>query len=1593
MLRKYLPDLFEFKSLFPKQQRGQNDGIGFPEGSTILISGPPGSGKSTFALAFVRSLIVPEEGKAGNDSDAEISRIWKLENKNSRVLKSKARLYYISTEATQSRLARAFADMGWFADEDLLFNKETGILKLVVPKMDIERPARRSEDLVNEIFNRIRTDLMTNVVKGLRPFVVVDSLTALLKDCKDRGEERRQTHEFIRRLETVFRENLHPDQDRDDQAVAAFTDDEELGSLGESPGSTENAKAALTFFISEENSGPQPAVPVEDYVVDIVFRLYLQDMGFGRRLRSLEMLKSHGTYLSPGEHTWAILAKNGCRFVIYQNDLQQEIERQARRLEVFKAPGKSSWGTIAIFPRLVLSPAPELPAGGISASYDERRMVHSGVPGLDEMLRNDADYWAHDEADQNIIFDPTQGEKRGLLPGSTSLVLGGAGTGKTTMCLQFLLSERLAGIARKKNADGSELKYEKTALYVNFENNFEEVVKRYPDDTITERDFAHCAKVYRRRGSLDVNLLFAEIRWIVRNRKNRIRRVALDGLSSLLVTTPPGQYAILVEGLLQSIHQAGRTRSEDIKNEALAKAHFFDREISRLAKDGAGNADPLVKAFRENLKMVEAAEETSRKFFEDVDSRIREGENAKETAFKKENVFTDEEVSKLVSHFGAVEELGKLVTEIVDSCDKWAAPAMGGEVRARLERAAEGFESAARPVPGTEDVLKALEELKSALKSASLETLKEKIAAARGAMASFWDDSISVLVTYEVDTIHPLDAISQLSATADNVVVLQPVSVNDTRFTAVTIPKARNLEHDRSVRQVKIEKVRQQDSADHRRVPLVIERGLEGFSDVTKGQPKPVKVVLQLFSENETEKKFNNDLTAQLDKTFGYDVRLYGFSRSDIAIALKDAVASASRVPAGDLKILSVDEWWIHEHFAEERHPLLKLAAFEHHTMGSQVNTHQSDFWSWEIGKAMQVKVKKPGNGPRPEGAAGDIETALLAVPNYMDFGMFCVNTGCPTKLPGPEDQNKSDEARVKAQMNEWAGLVQQIPRCWVARDKAGWFEAPDASQNTDTLMGHISRNRKSFKWGFVYDMQTRETAICAYMEFVWSFGAGERFLMELAGEWLQRSHGQNPRQPERASWRAYLAEHPAVTATKFLMYMVYHQVMPWRAKLSDVPEAIFSRHFYSTFIEERVEHRKRLQTMSGISRLSQKDALSLTFTLDFLRKLDLEGLCRETTDFYLKPLPFFPIGCSPTSGALSHVYPAFQSVVRGFVRLMTRVADALAYRSAPEEKLKSDVWVELTERYVKTEILESDAEDFARKAVGQLLRKETSLDEKSIRECLGLVKDDAEKLRRFSWTCPELMPGGIIHKQGRSTRASRKPKTRTSAHSFAMDMRDITELIECHLLRCVMLETVLGAASASQEKDGSQKRTPLEVAGSCGSAGHACAGSWAVGVLNNTHSPVLSSKIIEEITSLQSAHRRSKLGAGFPARKDFYEYYGSEPVPGAPYLSWQELFRMCKSRARRRDRALCPMIPTSRTFDLIHRNVMTALAEAEECRVRKNPDAVDYMKNVALDTVNNIIEGIGMEIIAVTESMTEIACACSHCATQEEAARHAAKA
>jgi len=227
------------------------------------------------------------------------------------------------------------------------------------------------------------------------------------------------------------------------------------------------------------------------------------------------------------------------------------------------------------------------------------------------------------------------------------------------------------------------------------------------------------------------------------------------------------------------------------------------------------------------------------------------------------------------------------------------------------------------------------------------------------------------------------------------------------------------------------------------------------------------------------------------------------------------------------------------------------------------------------------------------------------------------------------------------------------------------------------------------------------------------------------------------------------------------------------------------------------------------------------------------------------------------------------------------------------------------------------------------------------------------------------------------------------TANLAVLDLHDVLEILDWHAMRLNLVDQELRGDSMNASLLNPSKVSKAPPQGTESSipkclTGHPCTGSWMVGLFQKTQSPGLSSKILQEISSLESAKKRASMGAGLPARKDFYAFHGHEPVTHAEYLTWSELYRLCASRARRRDRVVCGHMRVSDLTRVVHRELRDCLKIADELNTKPQTLAMEARRAIGriLDAVQTLIR----DELRAQKGTTPITCA--QCMHQERCCR-----
>lgn len=134
-----VPCVHDFRRLFKPPPGGQaNAPRGFPTGSTLLVTGRPGAGKSYFALSLVRE---------------QIGSFLREQGKDSPPVHSTVRLVYIAVGASEQDLQERYRAFGWFGEAD---RRCIRLSVISVDETSLPQPAAGAEEVLHPILTKLR---------------------------------------------------------------------------------------------------------------------------------------------------------------------------------------------------------------------------------------------------------------------------------------------------------------------------------------------------------------------------------------------------------------------------------------------------------------------------------------------------------------------------------------------------------------------------------------------------------------------------------------------------------------------------------------------------------------------------------------------------------------------------------------------------------------------------------------------------------------------------------------------------------------------------------------------------------------------------------------------------------------------------------------------------------------------------------------------------------------------------------------------------------------------------------------------------------------------------------------------------------------------------------------------------------------------------------------------------------------------------------------------------------------------------------------------------------------------------------------------
>ncbi|NQV27107.1 MAG: AAA family ATPase [Rhodopirellula sp.] len=792
---------------------------------------------------------------------------------------------------------------------------------------------------------------------------------------------------------------------------------------------------------------------------------------------------------------------------------------------------------------------------------------------------------------------------------------------------------------------------------------------------------------------------------------------------------------------------------------------------------------------------------------------------------------------------------------------------------------------------------------------------------------------ITIVVTLEMDIgsdVFPM--LDSISFTADNLIVLRHIMINDELRKTVQVLKARGHSPDKQVRELLVK--------DGNSIPVRVAKGLENYSGLNTSNPQPVAVTVQLIAENSKELLLNEELVATLRRLFKYPVDSLGFSRHEIHRTLLDIAAGGARTPHSNVKIMSIDEWWIRELRSAQRqgsdaeideHPLLGLESFllapgTRPSMDPEVyESINSDFWINEFEKVTSPDVKRRSFADTSETDECELDAEMVACPSHMDFGAFCINT------------HIADSLGMGDEFQHWPDVVSAVPRVWVEREN-NWFRDPTEGASTlvDMLHKAVGKQKKGLQ-GFSFDMETSSTAACAFLEFCWAFGASENFLIRDVVKYTTSTETERERLTE---------SHPMTTAFSFLSFLVVNGLMKARTSAHDAQASLFSRHWFSTVME--------LESTVSVG---------------------------PNNSPMLLPIPFFPVGSVNDGNAMGSQALCFavHDALNRFSRLLSRVHAAVEYRDGLVGNRSHFGSIAQWETRI-AEVLTN---------AQRCIDINKALTASDIEFALSELENIASGVRAAA-VSSGMFPSGVgirkkkLSAKWRPKRARDRPSKsgfwRRLPAAIAMDLRDVLQLLTWNDLRVRLIRGELASEALAESLTGN--RSKQQVGSVSSLTGYTCEGSWMVGVGRSTCSPELAAKFIEEITSASSTLRRAELGAGIPARKDFYDFHGNTTTPLFPSgkVSWNQLLEYTVARARRRERVVCYELQLALVMDVMNQKLHDVLATAAALQSQyvtatKKDVAINMMQTKAKNAAEEILSYVMSQMRSSTVSLPCLLC------------------
>lgn len=862
---------------------------------------------------------------------------------------------------------------------------------------------------------------------------------------------------------------------------------------------------------------------------------------------------------------------------------------------------------------------------------------------------------------------------------------------------------------------------------------------------------------------------------------------------------------------------------------------------------------------------------------------------------------------------------------------------------------------------------------------------------------------------------------------AHNILALSQVHLAEATRRMIYVVKSRGRDSDPNPREVVFQRGKE-------RPMLEIRPGFDEFAGLVEGNPCNARVVLQLFSENQSQDDWNWAHVVRLREIRDLDYELLNFHHTEIARTLEETDLP-THFPPSDLRIMEVDEWWIaHPNRTgdtKSSHPLLPLSDQWRPRAGRAELSSWREYWYGELEKALIAPLGAPADAPK----------RLHAIPGHMDFGMLCINIeplaqlsksrelpsaaakrACEgdAALPfwdrqemksavllatrGATDRNKPfvkwDGAEVLAARNLWRTVLKSAPRRWIGADVAEMFTASNRDGLFTQLAELVTRPPSE---------QDPTTMIGLGMIL-----CGIRKAAATADENSATESDPNSA-PESESirgsdllpvWLFAFDTSGQETCACFFFELA------WACGAGEN----FLIHDALRFWQ--AEAAKRNSANAGIPHanlevlLRSPGDLPATHALFLLQYLVMTNLmpagsdahaaagalfCRQWHSTLMKVNPGEP-GHKPSSLMAAPFWPvaghprtAFEAALLDaeirLARYIRRITDSLKAAS----NFFTDLYDDGQPMRPHQSILEQ-CQEYLNPAGGTGINLVRSAEE-LVEGAPGDPSDRRlERLYDISTTLAPLFDDAPEQSSLRLALNAAMPREYHGAdpHRNQEPVAGFVDLAEMWNLHTLRLRILLAEAS-NLDLDSAVNgwdRSPLPAAadleaalkcmedgnGMKGSAlaGSGASGSWMYAVHHSSRSVSIARDLIQELTSTRAVYERAINGAGIPPRKDFYQSWGNESVPSAEHLTWNEMLRLNLAHARRRDRVLCQGINAAEIYKLIREMVFRLLEFGDRNRWHTGMHKADFENR--LRSAWNLAEQAISEILRTVANRMSLA-------------------